>query len=77
MKYFISHQNVIESIEYFKEAGFNKDDNLFLYLMAKHYGISNSSPVTFKVGNLTEEQRNDYMNTIWMLSGLYDSTETG
>lgn len=77
MKYFISPQNVIESIEYFKEAGFNKDDNLFLYLMAKHYGISNSSPVTFKVGNLTEEQRNDYMNTIWMLSGLYDSTETG
>ena len=77
MKYFISHQNVIESIEYFKEAGFNKDDNLFLYLMAKHYGISNSSPVTFKVSNLTEEQRNDYMNTIWMLSGLYDSTETG
>ena len=77
MKYFISHQNVIESIEYFKEAGFNKDDNLCLYLMAKHYGISNSSPVTFKVSNLTEEQRNDYMNTIWMLSGLYDSTETG
>lgn len=77
MKYFISPQNVIESIDYFKEAGFNKDDNLFLYLMAKHYGISNSSPVTFKVGNLTEEQKNDYLNTIWMLSGLYDSTETG
>lgn len=77
MKYFISPQNVVESIDYFKEAGFNKDDNLFLYLMAKHYGISNSSPVTFKVGNLTEEQKNDYMNTIWMLSGLYDSTETG
>lgn len=77
MKYFISPQNVIESIDYFKEAGFNKDDNLFLYLMAKHYGISNSSPVTFKVGNLTEEQKNDYLNTIWMLSGLYDPTETG
>lgn len=77
MKYFISPQNVVESIDYFKEAGFNKDDNLFLYLMAKHYGISNSSPVTFKVGNLTEEQKNDYMNTMWMLSGLYDSTETG
>mgnify|MGYP003621855425 FL=1 len=40
MKYYISKNDVKESINYFKELGLDSDDNLFLFLMAKHAGIS-------------------------------------
>ena len=44
MKYYIKKDQVSESIEYFKNAGFDTDDMLFLFLMAKHMGVSSSYP---------------------------------
>jgi ATPase, AAA family len=75
MKYYISKDDVKESINYFKELGLDSDDNLFLFLMAKRAGISMTYPVTFMTSNLSETQKKDYLDTIWMLGGLFDSTE--
>ena len=75
MKYYISKNDVKESINYFKELGLDSDDNLFLFLMAKHAGISMTYPVTFMTSNLSEKQKKDYLYTMWMLGGLFDSTE--
>ena len=75
MKYYISKNDVKESINYFKELGLDSDDNLFLFLMAKRAGISMTYPVTFMTSNLSETQKKDYLDTIWMLGGLFDSTE--
>mgnify|MGYP003091564707 FL=1 len=74
MKYYISKDDVKESINYFKELGLDSD-NLFLFLMAKRAGISMTYPVTFMTSNLSETQKKDYLDTIWMLGGLFDSTE--
>lgn len=75
MIYRVSKQNVINSINYFKTLQVDKDDGLFLFLMAKSLGITTTYPVTFKVGNLSEEQKEKYLNLIWMLGGIFDSSE--
>lgn len=76
MDCFIPKQDVVDSINYFKELPLDSDDNLFLYLMAKQAGISLTFPVTFLTGKLSEQQKKDYLQSIWMLAGLFDSNET-
>ncbi len=49
MECFIPKQDVVDSINYFKELPLDTDDNLFLYLMAKQAGISMTFPVTFMI----------------------------
>lgn len=71
----MSQNDVNLSIEYFKNAGFDSDDMLFLFLMSKHFGVSVSYPVTYLVGKLTDAQKAEYLKTIWMLGGIFDSTE--
>ena len=75
MECFIPKQDVVDSINYFKELPLDTDDNLFLYLMAKQAGISMTFPVTFMTSKLSEQQKKDYLQSIWMLAGLFDSTE--
>ena len=75
MECFIPKQDVVESINYFKELPLDTDDNLFLYLMSKQAGISMTFPVTFMTSKLSEQQKKDYLQSIWMLAGLFDSTE--
>lgn len=75
MNYYIAQDDVDSSIKYFKNAGFDSDDMLFLFLMSKHLGVSVSYPVTYLVGKLTDINKSEYLNTIWMLGGLFDSTE--
>jgi len=75
MEYFIPKQEVIDSIQYFKELSLDTDDNLFLFLMAKQAGISMTFPVTFMTSKLTEQQKKDYLQSIWMFAGLFDSEE--
>ncbi len=75
MNYYISRENVESSIEYFKNAEFDTDDMLFLYLLSKHFGITTTFPVTYLVGNLSDEKKRDYFNSIWLLGGLFDSSE--
>ena len=76
MEVFITKENVIDSVEYFKALDIDKDDTLFLFLMAKRNGISTSVPVTFSVGSLTSDQKLKNQNTLWMLAGLFDSSES-
>lgn len=76
MGYYIDSSQVEESIQYFKDLGIDKDDSLFIYLMAKRQGISVNFPITFKVGNLTENQKAENLKTLWMFGGLFDSTES-
>lgn len=75
MNYYIKKDQVSESIEYFKNAGFDTDDMLFLFLMAKHMGVSASYPVTFLNSALTSEQKKEELNSLWLLGGLFDSGE--
>ena len=75
MRYYIKKDQVSESIEYFKNAGFDTDDMLFLFLMAKHMGVSASYPVTFLNSALTAEQKKEELNSLWLLGGLFDSEE--
>ena len=75
MKYYISQNDVEASIDYFRNAGFDSDDMLFLFLMSKHLGISTSYSVTYLVKKLNNVEKKEYLHTIWMLGGLFDSTE--
>lgn len=75
MNYYISKENVIESIDYFKNAGFESDDMLFLFLLSKHFGATCCYPVTYLVGKLSDIKKKEYLQSMWMLAGLFDSTE--
>ena len=75
MIYYVSSNDVNASIEYFKRADFDSDDMLFLFLLSKHSGITTSYPVTYLTSNLSEQKRKEVLNAIWMLAGLFDSTE--
>lgn len=76
MNYYIAQNDVDMSIDYFKNLGLDSDDMLFLFLMSKHFGVSVSYPITYLVGKLDDGQKAEYLNTIWMLGGVFDSTET-
>ena len=58
MDFFIPSDEVINSINYFKELSLDTDDNLFLFLMAKRAGISVTYPVTFMTSKLSDEKKN-------------------
>ena len=75
MKYYVSKENVVESIDYFKNAGFDSDDMLFLFLLSKHLGVKGSFTVTYLVGKLSDVKKKEYLQSMWMLAGLFDSTE--
>lgn len=76
MNYYVSKDSVVESIEYFKNAGFDSDDMLFLFLLSKHFGATSSYPVTYLVGKLSDTKKKEYLHSMWMLAGLFDSSET-
>lgn len=75
MDCYIPKQDVIDSINYFKELSLDTDDNLFLFLMAKQAGISMTFPITFMTSKLNENQKKDYLQSIWMFAGVFDSHE--
>lgn len=75
MNYFVSKKNVESAIDYFKGSGFDTDDMLFLFLLSKHFGVTTSFPVTYLVGKLSDQNKKDYLNSMWMLAGLFDSSE--
>ncbi|MFR0515004.1 McrB family protein [Limosilactobacillus mucosae] len=51
MKIYISENDVQNSIEYFKNGNFEKDDSLGIYLMLKHLGISTESNIALDTKN--------------------------
>lgn len=76
MDYFIPKQEVIDSIKYFKELPLDRDDNFFLFLIAKQAGISTTFPVTFLTSKLSDQKKKEYLQSIWLFAGLFDSTES-
>ena len=74
MNYYISQPDVDASIDYFKNAGFDTNDMLILFLLSKHMGITTTYPITYG-GTIGEAKKRDCLNAIWMLGGLFDSTE--
>lgn len=75
MNYYVSKSDVEAAVDYFREANLDTDDMLFLFLMSKHLGITASCPVTYLVGKLGDEQKEEYLNAVWSLGGLFDSAE--
>ncbi|HFI0401680.1 TPA: McrB family protein [Streptococcus suis] len=75
MDFYIPSTEVINSIKYFKELSLDSDDSLFLFLINRMAGISTTYPVTVKVGDLSDEKRKDYLQSIWLFAGLFDTTE--
>lgn len=76
MNYYVSKEDVTNAIEYFKTAGFDTDDMLFIFLLTKHMGITSSYPVTFLKSGLSKENEKELTNSIWLLGGLFDSEES-
>lgn len=72
---YISKEDVIKSIKYFKELSVSSDASLFIYLIAKHFGITTSYPVTFKTSALNDDQKKEYRKALWMFAGLVDTNE--
>lgn len=75
MEYFISKQNVLDSIDYFEDLQVDPDSNLFLFLLSKRIGISYTLPITYISTSLSQEMKTNYLKSLWMLGGLFDSTE--
>lgn len=74
MNIYISKNDVIDSINYFKNLGLSTDDSLFLFLLSKHMGITIVAPVTYG-GSMSTEKKQECLSAIWMMAGLFDSTE--
>lgn len=76
MNYYVSSDDVKKAVDYFKNASFDKDDMLPLFLLSKHLGITTSYAVTYSGDRLSAEQKADFTDSIWMMGGLFDSIET-
>ncbi len=74
MNYYVSKDNVIEAIEYFRNAGFEADDMLDIYLVGKSQGVTTTFPITYGK-QLSGDKRDECLKAIWMLGGLFDSSE--
>lgn len=74
-KYYISKDDVLQSIEYFKNLNIDNDAMLPAFLIAKHLGVSLRRPVTFS--NISPEQKKEILGIIWQMGGLQGKNETG
>ena len=75
MKYYVSSDDVKRSIEYFRNASFDSDDMLPIFLMTKHLGITTSYAISLQKSKISEEQRQEILRCLWMLGGFFDETE--
>lgn len=75
MKYYVSNDDVKNSIEYFKNTPFDSDDMLPIFLLTKHLGITTSYAISLQKTKISESQRQEILRSLWMLGGLFDETE--
>ncbi|RMC42346.1 hypothetical protein F5ESL0236_00090 [Lactobacillus sp. ESL0236] len=59
MKWYVSKNNVIEAIKYFKESEFPSDDALSIFLLAKHTGITTSHKILVS-GEVPEKEKDGF-----------------
>lgn len=74
-KYYVSEEDVLQAIDYFKTLDIDDDPMLPAFLIAKHLGISLRRPVKFT--RLNTEEKNQILRIIWLLGGLQGKHETG
>ncbi|WP_223701714.1 McrB family protein [Sutcliffiella deserti] len=74
-KYYISEDNILNSITYFKNLNIDNDAMLPAFLIAKHFGISLTRPVSFSITNA--EQKKVLLGLVWKMGGLQGKNETG
>lgn len=81
MKYYVSKEDIENAITYFKTNNFENNDKypyyISMFLLSKHFGITSSRAITYKVGYLSDDQKKEYLNTMWLFGGLFDETEKG
>ena len=70
---YISLDDVQKSIDYFKENSSSAGNFIGVYLLAKKYGIGKNNPFILK--DLDKSTKAKYLHDIWMLAGIFDSTE--
>lgn len=74
-KYYISPNDVSQSIDYFKTLTISNNPMLPSFLIAKSLGVSLRKPVTFI--SLDAQQKEEILKIIWLLGGLQDKNELG
>lgn len=74
-KYYVSNDDVLMSIKYFKDLTISNDAMLPAFLLTKHLGISTRRPVKFT--NVTPEEKENILKIIWQLGGLQGVNEVG
>nr|WP_106782950.1 AAA family ATPase [Lysinibacillus timonensis] len=73
--YYVSKDDVLQSIEYFKNLNIDNDAMLPAYLLTKHLGISLRRPVKFV--SLDSNEKANILKAIWLLGGLQGKNEIG
>jgi len=75
MNYYINEIEVLQAIEYFKGFIINESDMFFLFLLAKHRGITSRNSITFLSSRLSPDEKEDCYNSLWMLGGMQGPKE--
>lgn len=75
MNYYVNESEVIEAIDYFKDFDTNESDMLFLYLLAKHRGITTRNSITFLTSRLSDPEKEDCYKSLWKLGGMQGPDE--
>lgn len=73
--YYISKENVLQAITYFKQLSISDDAMLPIFLLTKSMGVTARKSVTFSA--IQQEEKKGILNFIWNLGGLQGENELG
>lgn len=73
--FFVSEEDVIQSIDYFKSINLDREGMLPIFLISKYLGVSLRRPITFT--SLDTDQKSEILKVIWQLGGLQGKKESG
>src|SRR5699024_11879910 len=63
--FFVSEEDVIQSIDYFKSINLDREGMLPIFLISKYLGVSLRRPITFT--SLDTDQKSEILKVIWQL----------
>lgn len=73
MKLFVSQESIHNSVNYFKNLSINKPEQLGLFFFLKSLNFNSMNYKPFKkAGNLTREEKEEYLLKLYKLAGLFD-----
>lgn len=73
--FFVSEEDVIRSIDYFKDLNLDREGMLPIFLISKYLGVSLRKSITFT--SLDTNQKSEILKIIWQLGGLQGKDESG